>query len=340
MAIYENIWYLIICISVVFYAVLDGFDLGVGALHLFARDDKERRIFLNAIGPVWDGNEVWLIIIFGGMFAGFPSAYATICETFYSLIMILLAAIIFRAVAIEFRSKVENRKWRYLWDLIFSLASILMAFIIGVIMANLIRGIPLDQEGNFYGNFIDFFSPYAILLGLTACALFAMHGAVFLLMKTEGALHDHIRKWVSPAIIVFLMFYLMTSLATVMYMPHMLDRMRAAPWLFIVVVCAMLSIANVPRCIHKGDDGWAFISSSSAIAFLFFLFGIGIYPNLVRSSINPADYSLTLYNAAAAPSTLKVILIVACIGVPLVLAYGFWIYRIFRGKVKLSDTSY
>jgi len=340
MAIYENIWYLVICISVVFYTVLDGFDLGVGALHLFARDDRERRVFLNAIGPVWDGNEVWLIIIFGGMFAGFPAAYATICEAFYTLIMILLAAIIFRAVAIEFRSKIESKNWRFAWDIIFSFSSILMAFIIGMIMANLIQGIPLDENGDFVGSFSTFFSPYSILLGFTACALFAMHGAVFLLMKTEGSLHDHVRKWINPAIVVFLIFYVMTTLATLMYMPHMLKMMRSAPWLFAIALIAMLAIANVPRCIYKGNDGWAFISSSCCIAFLFFLFGIGIYPNLVRSSINPEHFSLNLYNAAAAVPTFKVILTVACIGVPLVLAYGFWIYRIFRGKVTLDDTSY
>jgi len=340
MAVYEHIWYLVLCASVIFYTVLDGFDLGVGALHLFARNDDERRVFLNAIGPVWDGNEVWLVIIFGGMFAGFPAAYATICEAFYTLIMILLAAVIFRAVAIEFRSKVENPSWRHIWDVIFSIASIVMAFAIGVIMGNLIQGIPLDHEGTFLGNFWGFFTPYTILLGFTSCSLFAMHGAVYLLMKTEGSLHDHIRKWINPSILVFLIFYVSATLATLLYMPHMMATMRTNPYLFIVALAAMLAIANVPRCIHRGWDGWAFLSSSSSIAFLFFLFGIGIYPNLVRSSLEPDAYSLTLFNSAAGESTLKVIFTVACIGVPLVLAYGFWIYRIFSGKVKLGEMSY
>lgn len=340
MAILENIWYLVICVSVILYTILDGFDLGVGALHLFARDDRERRVFLNAIGPVWDGNEVWLIIVFGGLFAGFPAAYATICEAFYNLIMILLAAIIFRAVAIEFRSKVERKRWRHVWDYVFSVSSILMAFIIGVMMANLVEGIPLDQNGDFVGVHWNFFSPYAILLGVTAIALFSMHGAIFLLMKTEDALHSHVRRWVNPTIVFFLICYFVTTLATLFYMPHMLDRMRSVPWLFVVAILSMLSIANVPRCLHKGNDGFAFLSSCGCIAFLFILFGIGIYPNLVRSSINPAEYSITLYNASASLPALKVILTVACIGVPIVLAYGFWIYRIFRGKVKLDANSY
>lgn len=338
--ILENIWYLVLCLSVVFYTVLDGFDLGVGALHFFARNDYERRVFLNAIGPVWDGNEVWLVIVFGGMFAGFPLAYATICEIFYTLIMILLTAIIFRAVAIEFRSKIKSRQWRLIWDATFSLSSILVAFIIGVIMGNLIRGVPIDQYGDFHGNFWGFFSPYTIFLGVTSVALFMMHGAIFLLMKTEGALYDHIRRWINPMIIFFVMCYVIATIGTLLSMPHMIDVMLRHLWLFTVALLAVFAIANIPRCIHRAKVGFAFLSSCLSIALLFALFGIGIYPNLVRSSIDPEKNSLTLYNAAAAPSTLKVILIVASIGVPLVLAYGFWIYRIFRGKVIVESTSY
>ncbi|MCY3975381.1 MAG: cytochrome d ubiquinol oxidase subunit II [Simkaniaceae bacterium] len=335
-----EIWYCVICISVIFYAVLDGFDLGVGALHLLAGTDGERRVFLNAIGPVWDGNEVWLIIVFGGLFAGFPSAYATICEAFYTPIMVLLAAVIFRATAIEFRSKVTHTGWRSTWDVIFSLASIVTAFLIGMIIANLIRGIPLDRNGDIAGTFSGFFSLYSVLLGLTSCSLFAMHGAVFLLMKVEGALRDRLLRRVNPAIFVFVTFYILTTLATLLYMPHMSATMRRTPPLFVVAVIAALAIANVPRSIGKGNDGFAFLSSSVAIIFLCSLFGIGLYPNLVRSTVDPTRNSLTLYNAAAAEGTLKVILTVACIGVPLVLAYGVWIYRIFRGKVRIDEMSY
>lgn len=336
----ELIWYLVICISVIFYTVLDGFDLGVGCLHLFARDDTDRRVFLNAIGPVWDGNEVWLIIIFGGMFAGFPPVYATICSSFYTLMMIFIAGLMFRAVAIEFRSKHGSHAWRKTWDILFSVASFIIAFAIGIIMANLIHGLPINENGDFVGNFWGFFTPYTVLVGVTGVALFMMHGTTYLIMKTEGDLHDRIRNWVKPTILFFVICYVVTTLATLMYQPHMLNMMKESPWLFVVAVAAMLAIANVPRCVHHGKDGMAFLSSCFSIALLFILFGIGTFPNFVRSSIDPQNFSLTFLNSAASVKTLQVILTVALIGVPLVLAYGFWIYRVFRGKVRLDDTSY
>ncbi len=338
--VFENLWYIIICISGIFYTILDGFDLGVGALHLLARDDRERRIFLNAIGPVWDGNEVWLIIIFGGMFAGFPPAYATICSAFYSLIMVMIAALIFRAVAIEFRSKLEGKRWRWIWDGIFSFSSIVMAFVIGVMIGNLIQGIPLDQNGIFWGSFKDFFNLYTVILGVTSIALFTMHGSIYLLMKTEGSLHDHVKKWTYLSMIFFMICYIVITILTLLKMPHMLEIMQNIPWLYCIALFALLSIANIFISIMKKRNGWAFISSCLSIFFLFALFGVGIYPYLVRSSVNPEQFSLTLYNASASLATLKVIFTVACIGVPLVLAYGFWIYRMFRGKVELDINSY
>ncbi|MGE0197798.1 MAG: cytochrome d ubiquinol oxidase subunit II [Simkaniaceae bacterium] len=338
--VFHIIWYLVIGASVIFYTVLDGFDLGVGCLHLFTRKDTERRVMLNAIGPVWDGNEVWLIIIFGGLFVGFPSIYATICSAFYTLIMILIAGLMIRAVAIEFRSKQESPHWRRLWDCLFSVSSYIIAFSIGVIMGNLITGIPLNAEGNFVGTFWDFFTPYTFLVGVMGVAVFTMHGAIYMLMKTEGELHERIRRWVNPSIMVFIILYLLTTFATLLYMPHMTGAMRNVPWLFLVALVSMLMIANVPFCVNRGYDGWAFISSSLSIALLFVLFGIGTYPNMVRSSLDPINCSLDLFSAAASLPTMKVILIVALIGVPLVLAYGWWIYHIFRGKVSIDDMSY
>lgn len=338
--IFHIIWYLVIGVSVVLYTVLDGFDLGVGCLHLFARDDVERRVMLNAIGPVWDGNEVWLIIIFGGLFVGFPSIYATICSAFYNLIMILIMGLMIRAVAIEFRSKQESKRWRHVWDVLFSISSYMIAFCIGVMMGNLITGIPLDSGGNFVGTFTGFFNAYTVLVGLLGIAVFSMHGSIYMLMKTEGSLHDHIRKWVNPSIIVFVVFYIATTFVTLLYLPHMTHMMRNVPWLFLIALLTMFSIANVPFCVNKGYDGWAFISSSLTIALLFVLVGVGTYPNMVRSSMDPAQFSLDLFSAAASMATMKVVLTVAVIGVPLVLAYGWWVYHIFRGKVSIDDMSY
>ena len=332
--------YLVLCVSVVFYCILDGFDLGVGALHLFSKRDEDRRIFLNAIGPLWDGNEVWLVIIGGALFAAFPVDYAVIFSSFYTPIMILLAGVIFRAVAIEFRSKVHSASWRSAWDILFSVASIIIIFCVGVLIANLIEGIQIDETGLFTGTFWGFFGYYPILVGIMSISLFMMHGLVFLLMKTEGDLHDRIRTWM-PAVMTFLaVFYVIVSLVTFFKAPHMVERFADYPILFIMPAIAILAIVNTPWQVHKQNDGWAFISSSIAIIFLFILFGIGTFPIMVRSSINPELFSITLYNASSAIKTLGVVLTIVAIGIPIVLAYGWYIYHIFRGKVRLDSASY
>ena len=335
----ELIWYFVVCISVVFFTVLDGFDLGVGMLHPFTKTDHDRRIFLNAIGPVWDGNEVWLIIVGGALFAGFPLAYATLCSAFYTPIMILLAGIVFRAVAIEFRSKMKTPFWRFFWDGVFSFGSYVIAFVIGVLLANLVQGIPLDAEANFTGTFLGFFSPYAILLGITSIALFMMHGSIYLLMKTEGELHTRLRGWVMYTMLFFMICYFLLTMSTLIYNHYMAERMREFPALVSVAIVALLLVANIPRQVYKGNDGWAFISSCFSIAMLFGLFGLGYFPHLILSSTNP-DYSITLFNAASSELTLKIILTIACIGVPIVLLYGYYIYTVFKGKVRLDDHSY
>lgn len=178
----DVLWYLVIIVSLGFYIVLDGFDLGVGSLHLFVSCDSERRKFLNAIGPVWDGNEVWLVIVGGALFAGFPEAFATIFSSFYVFTMLLLVGLIFRAVSIEFRSKESSKRWRDCWDKSFSFASIFIAFGAGLVLGNLIQGIPLNAQRDFTGNCLGFIRPYPILFGITTVILFAMHGSVYLVM--------------------------------------------------------------------------------------------------------------------------------------------------------------
>ncbi|MBI3211778.1 MAG: cytochrome d ubiquinol oxidase subunit II [Simkania negevensis] len=338
--ILKHFWYIVIGLSVILYAILDGFDLGVGILHLFVKTDLERRIFLNAIGPLWDGNEVWIVIIFGALFAGFPDAYASICSSFYTLMMILIFGVIFRAVAIEFRSKISSETWRDIWDFFFSIASLIIAFSIGILLGNLIQGIPIDQNGDFIGTFYSFFTPYPLLVGITSVTLFAMHGAVYLIMKTERELQAKLRKWVYPAILLFIVSYMVTTLATLVHMPHMIVMMKQVPVIFLVPAAAAISIAMTIRSTRKKKEGVAFMYSSLSIALLFSLFGVGTYPNLVRSTLSPEAYSITLHNAGASHLNLKVVTIVALIGVPLVLAYGFWIYKIFHGKVKIDTSSY
>ena len=334
----NTIWFLLVGALLGGYAVLDGFDLGVGVLHLFARKDEHRRLFLNAIGPVWDGNEVWLVTGGGALFAAFPPVYATVFSGFYLAMVLLLVGLIFRAVAIEFRSKQKGARWRQAWDLSFSAASVLSSFIMGVAFGNVIWGLPLDASGEFTGSFLSLLNPFALLTGLTTVALFAMHGAIFLALKTEGEAHQMVEGWINNAIIFFVVCYATTTMATLIYRPEMTTLIKAHPAGFLLPVLTMLAIANVPRMIHLRRYGWAFLSSTAAVLGLFALVGVGMFPTLVRAD-DPA-LSLTAYNAASSPATLKIMLIIALIGIPLVLGYTFSIYWIFRGKVKLDSMSY
>lgn len=336
----QFLWFTAFVILVTGYAILDGFDLGVGILHLFSAKDEERRLMLNSIGPVWDGNEVWLVTAGGALFAGFPQIYATLCTAFYVPLMILLSGIIFRAVAIEFRSKQPMAWWRWTWDVLFSVASLLIAFSLGVVMGTLIHGLPIDAAGEFIGTWQDLLHPYAILVGLLTVFLFTMHGAIYIVMKTEGELHDRMRSWIQPAIIACILAYGLTTMATLIFEPRMIEIMRTRPFLFGVAVLNVLVLANIPREIHRGNDGRAFICSCLNIAFLMVLFGIGTYPHVVHAINNPGELSLTIYNSSSSPKTLGILLLVALLGVPLVLTYTISIYWIFRGKVKLDPASY
>jgi len=333
------IWFLLVGVLFTGYAMLDGFDLGVGAIHLFARKDQERRILLNAIGPVWDGNEVWLVTGGGALFAAFPPVYATVFSGFYLPFMLLLMGLIFRAVAIEFRSKRPELWWRQMWDIGFCAGSVLSAFIIGVTMGNIVWGVPLDEHGEFKGNLMHLFHPYALLLGATTVALFAMHGAIYALMKTEGHFHNRIRTWIVPCMAVFIILYVGTTQATLLYCPHMTESVKQHPLIAGISVLNMLAIANIPRAIHRKRDGEAFLSSCLAMIALMALFGAGLFPSLLHSNPLP-ERSLTIYNSSSSDRTLTNMLIIAAIGVPVVLAYTVSIYWIFRGKVQREHLVY
>jgi cytochrome d ubiquinol oxidase subunit II len=335
----NTIWFIFLGLLFAGYAILDGFDLGVGALHLLTKQDQDRRIMLNAIGPVWDGNEVWLVTGGGAMFAAFPDVYATVFSGFYSAFMILLVVLIFRAVAIEFRSKRNERWWRQLWDFSFCISSIFIALLMGVALGNIVQGIPLAADKEFQGTFWGLLNPYALMVGITTLALFMMHGAIYMIMKTEGAFQDKIRGWVNNTIIFFVVCYVTTTMITLVYLPHMVEPFKRFPVLFIIAILNMLAIANIPREIHLNRSFNAFISSAASIFAFISLAAIGIFPNLVPSNPNP-EFSLTIYNAASSAKTLNIMLIIALIGLPFVLAYTISIYWIFRGKVQLDESSY
>jgi cytochrome d ubiquinol oxidase subunit II len=334
-----TIWFILVGVLLTGYAVLDGFDLGIGALHLFTSKDQERRVMINAIGPVWDGNEVWLVTGGGALFAAFPNVYATVFSGFYLALMLLLASLIFRAVAIEFRSKQPMHWWRQLWDIGFAGGSLLSSLLIGTALGNIAWGVPVDANGEFAGTFLGLLTPYPLLVGVTTVALFMMHGAIYGVLKTEGELHDKLRRWAMNSIIFFVISAVTLTMATLLFVPHMAARVREHPWLFSVALANMLAIANIPREFHRGNDGLAFLSSCAAIVTLMALFALNLFPYLVYSLPHPEN-SLTIYNAASSPKTLGIMLLIAGIGVPVVVAYTISIYWIFRGKVKLDHLSY
>lgn len=340
------IWFGLLGVLLIGYAILDGFDLGVGILHPLARTDQERRLFINAIGPIWDGNEVWLITFGGALFAMFPLAYATIFSGFYVAFMALLAALILRAVSLEFRSKLQPSGWRSLWDGCFFAGSAIASLLFGVAVGNAMIGIPLTEDGEFSGSFFDLlgFGPnrvsvYPLLVGMLTLAMFAMHGAIYLYLKTEGAVQDRLHNWIWHTWGTFLVLYMLTTIYTLAAVPTAVPSFQQYPWAGLVVVVSVLAIANVPRAVFLRKYWQAFISSSLTIASLIGLFALALFPNLVRAS-NPDGMSLTIYNAASSPLTMKIGLIIVIIGMPFVLAYTTAVYWTFRGKVRLDSHSY
>lgn len=334
------IWFFLLGILLAGYAILDGFDLGVGMLHnIVAKTDEQRRLAMNSIGPLWDGNEVWLITFGGAMFAMFPEVYSTIFSGFYLALMLLLVMLISRAVSMEFRSKLHTQFWRTFWDRMFTLGSTVATLLFGVAVGNVIRGVPLTPDYEFAGNFLTLLNPYSIAVGLLAVALFAMHGSIYLYLKTEGELQQRLVPWMWRTFFLFLVLFVIVSAWTLASIPNATATLKAYPWAWAVPVLNVLAIANIPRAIHKGLPGYAFISSSCSILAFVFLFMVALFPNLVPA-INDPSYSLTIYNSSSSITTMKIGLLIAIIGMPCVLAYTSVIYWTFRGKVTLSDTSY
>lgn len=336
----QTIWFLLLGVLLGGYAALDGFDFGVGILHPLARTDQERRTFMNAIGPIWDGNEVWLITFGGALFAAFPMAYATAFSALYLPLMMLLCALIFRAVSIEFRSKIKSQAWRRTWDWAFFGSSLTASLLFGVAAGNAIIGMPLDERGVYTGSFLDFLNPYALLTGALAVALFAMHGSLYLGLKVRNEeLRERIRGWSWHAWGVFLALYLLTTIYTLMRLPQATENFERMPWAFAVVVLNVLAVANIPRASYGKRPAQAFLSSVATIFALVFLMAVAIWPDLITASNDPAN-SLTVYRAASSEKTLGIMLTIAMIGIPFVLGYTAAIYWTFRGAADVGEEGY
>ncbi|QDT12697.1 cytochrome d ubiquinol oxidase subunit II [Planctomycetes bacterium K23_9] len=334
------IWFVLLGVLLVGYSILDGFDLGVGILHPFiAKDDRERRLVMNSIGPLWDGNEVWLVTFGGALFAAFPVAYATVFSSFYTAFFLLLTCLIGRAVSLEFRSKVHSPSWRKVWDVGFFLSSFTAAFLLGVAAGNVMAGMELGPKYLYEGNLLSQIYWYPLLVGCLTVSLFALHGAIYLYLKTEHELQARVRRAINPLFYAFAILYVTVSLATFLHVPHATENIANYPVLWIVPILNALAVLNIPRAMHLGKPAYAFFTSSMVIMAFASLFSVAIYPSFMLSTIDPA-YSVTLENARSSAGTLQTMLIIAVIGMPCVLSYTVIIYWIFRGKVTLEKNSY
>jgi len=335
----NTIWFLLVGVLIAGYAVLDGFDLGVGVLHLFARDDDERRVHLRSIGPVWDGNEVWLLTGGGALFAAFPVVYATVFSGFYLALMLVLFALIARAVALEFRGAVDGPRWRRAWDWAFGLGSLLPALLFGVAVGNVLRGVPITAEASWAGSFLGLLNPYALLVGLVSLTLFVMHGALWLRLKSSGDLGERMARWAGRAWAAFVLVYGAATAVTFVSAPHLFAGVTRRPLFWVLLVVLVAALATVPWATRRGRELQAFLASAALIVAMIGLCAVSLFPRIVPSSLG-LDRSLTIYNAASTPRTLTVMLVIALVGMPLVIAYTAAIYWIFRGKVRATDAGY
>lgn len=335
----ETTWFGLIFLLLAGYAVLDGFDLGVGALHLLARGDQERRVSLNAIGPVWDGNEVWLLTAGGALFAAFPPVYATVFSGFYIALMLLLAVLIARAVAMEFRSKHDSSAWRKTWDVVFSMGSILPAVLFGVAFGNILRGVPIDSAGEYTGTFLGLLNPFAVLVGVMSLLACAMHGAIYLAGKSEGALRERLARLAPKLWALFALVYVAAAVSCYFVSPFLFTETMNAPAGWVLAALAFACLAAIPRLLKKQSYGKAFVASSAVFAVSMALAAWGLFPRLVPSLTNLTN-SLTIHNSASSKGTLMAMLVIALVGMPIVLLYSALVHRIFRGKVKLEEDSY
>jgi cytochrome d ubiquinol oxidase subunit II len=334
-------WFAIVGAVFTGYAILDGFDLGAGAIHLLFKKEESRRIALNAIGPVWDGNEAWLVIGGGALFAGFPDVYATIFSAFYIPFMLFLVLLILRAISIVFRSKELMRWWRQMWDVLDSVSSALIGFLLGVVLGNLIIGLylPIDSHYEYTGQFLQLLNPYALLTGATTLSLFAMHGSIYLVMKTEKRLYTKLSLMEHDTSRVFVVLYMLLTIVTLVYYPHLDNTIKRYPFLIAVPVITVFNTINTRRLLDLGKFLAAFFSSALTVAFMLITLAMNLYPHIVCSNINPL-YSLTVHIAASSARSLTIMLILAAIGVPIIAVYTSFVFWTFKGKVKLDENSY
>lgn len=335
----ETIWFVLWGLLWAVYFMLDGFDLGLGTLMPFlAKNDTERRVVYNAMGPFWDGNEVWLITAGGVTFAAFPTVYAVMFSSLYSALMLLLFALILRGVAFEFRGKVDSPAWRKIWDYCLWIGSFVPALLLGVAFANIFMGIPIDKEGVYQGTLFTLLNPYGLIGGVLFVMLFMVHGAIWLALKSTGDLQQRAESTAAKLwpvlLVVAVVFLVVTAFYTNLYQNYLSSFM-----LWIIPLLAVLAMLGTRWMMAKGRWWMAWAYSAGTIVFCTF-FGIaGLFPNMLPSSLDPA-FSLTAFNASSSPLTLKIMLGIALVMVPVVIIYQAWMYKTFSHRISEDDLNY
>ena len=328
----QNIWFFLWGLLWAIYFISDGFDLGAGSLLPFiARNENEKRVIYNSMGPLWDGNEVWLLTAGGVTFAAFPKVYAVMFSSLYSALMLILFALIVRGVSFEFRHQIENPGWKKIWDFCMFIGSLLPAILFGAAFANIFKGLPIDQQGVYHGTLFTLLNPYGLLGGVLFLLFFLVHGAIWISVKSTGDLHERAKSlagkiWLA-LLVVAVIFLVASYFATNLY-----DNYLANPSLFIVIIITVVALLGIRFFLAKNALWKAWFSSAITIIGATFYGIIGLFPNMFPSNMDEA-YNLTAYNASSSPMTLKIMLVVACIFVPIVLIYQIWSYNLFKGKV-------
>jgi cytochrome bd ubiquinol oxidase subunit II len=332
---FQVIWFILWAVLWAVYFMLDGFVLGAGMLHpVLARNDEEKRVLINTVGPVWNGNEVWLITAGGATFAAFPKTYALMFSYLYSALLLLLFALIIRGVSLEFRGKLKNEKWGRMWDSGIFIGGALPALLFGVAFGNIFSGLPMDAAG-YHGSLLSLLNPYGLLTGALFVLLFLTHGSLYVCVKTESELcaksSAAAEKLWPFELIIAVAFLIATAFATKLYGNYL-----RAPALLVVPLLAVAALLGIKVFLVRRRPLLAFASSCAAIVMVVLTGVAGLFPNLIPSSIDAA-YSLTIYNSSSSPYTLKIMTVVAFVFVPVVIAYKIWAYRVFRSTVTLED---
>jgi cytochrome d ubiquinol oxidase subunit II len=324
------LWFILITILWTGFFVLEGFDFGVGILHNAAgRDEASRRTAINTIGPLWDGNEVWLVVAAAAMFAAFPAWYATLFSGFYLVVVLLLVALIVRGISFEYRGKRESARWRRTWDLLMTAGSLVAPFLIGLTLGDLLHGVPINRGQQFSGTLTDLFQPYAIYAGLTLVGICVLHGATFLALKTAGDVHDRaarLSRRVAPV----------TGIAVLAFVAWTHASSGKGALLNPVELAAVVAAFAAAWFVYDRREGWAFTATTVTMAASVLSIFVDLYPRVMVSSTSPA-FDLTVRNTASGPYSLEVMTVVALIALPFVLGYQAWTYYVFRRRISSAE---